>query len=117
VRPPFPYLVYLMLLLLSCAAEPRTSTTRETTSAPRADSLLPVRVDFSVKRQARGLLYVETERERLITTPEHPFATPRSGWMAASELSSGDLVISARFGAVRVSSLRRETPLRPVPCW
>jgi hypothetical protein len=67
-----------------------------------------------VKREATALVRLSTEREVFLTTPEHPFATPRSGWTPAGRLVPGDRVVSARVGEVRVVSLHHETPPRPV---
>jgi hypothetical protein len=60
-------------------------------------------------------VHLETEHEAFLTTPEHPFATPRSGWIRAGRLARGDWVVSARFGAVRLLSVRSEPAARPVP--
>jgi hypothetical protein len=58
---------------------------------------------------------LETEREAFLTTPEHPFATSHSGWIRAGRLVPGDWVVSERFGAVRLLSVRSEPAARPVP--
>jgi hypothetical protein len=83
----------------------------------RPDAELPKlvaqRVAATVKRHAEQLVRVETEREAFITTPEHPFATPRSGWIPAARLAAGDSVISAKFGSVRVLAVQSEKPPRP----
>jgi hypothetical protein len=72
-------------------------------------------VNAVVSRQARQLLYLETEGQSFVTTPEHPFATVDSGWVRAGELTPGDRVISAKFGSLRVSSVRTETRAQAVP--
>jgi hypothetical protein len=76
--------------------------------------LVAKHVTGTVQRQSRRLVHLQTERETLVVTPEHPFATADSRWVAAGELSSSDLVMSARFGAVRVLAVREEKLLRPV---
>jgi hypothetical protein len=60
------------------------------------------------------LVRIETEHETFLTTPEHPFATPRSGWVPAGHLGRGDSVVSARFGTLPVLSVRAEKAPRPV---
>jgi hypothetical protein len=72
-------------------------------------------VSATIQRQAWELVHLKTEHETFVVTPEHPFATPHSGWVGAGALSPGDLVQSARAGAARVSAVREETLLHPVP--
>jgi hypothetical protein len=95
-----------------CAAEPDTRAHGEATLRP---ALVSQRVNAVVRRQARQLLHLETEHQSFVTTPEHPFATVGSGWVRAGELAPGDRVISAKFGSLRVSSVRIETRAQPVP--
>jgi hypothetical protein len=77
--------------------------------------LVPQRVTATAKKQTSQLVHVRTEHETLIVTPEHPFATPGSGWVPAGALSPGDVVVSARFGTVPVSAVHTETFPRSVP--
>jgi len=77
--------------------------------------LTPQRVNAVVRRDSGELLYLETEHQSLVTTPEHPFATVGSGWIPARDLAPGDQVISAKFGSVRVLSVRLEVQREPVP--
>jgi hypothetical protein len=91
-----------------CGVEPDTRAHGEAT-------LVPQRVSAVVSRQARQLVYLDTEQQSFVTTPEHPFATVDSGWVRAGELAPGDRVISAKFGSLRVSSVRVETRAQPVP--
>jgi hypothetical protein len=101
-----------VIVCTGCAAEPDTRAHGEATLWP---ALVPQRVNAVVRRQARQLLYLETEHQSFVTTPEHPFATVDAGWIRAGELAPGDRVISAKFGSLRVSSVRIETRAQPVP--
>ena len=103
---------YLMCCVLGCAAEADANRPVQDAEPPQ---LLTQRVSGVVKREAATLVSIETEHEAFITTPEHPFATPHSGWIRAGQLVPGDRVVSARFGTVRVLSSRSEKPSRPVP--
>jgi hypothetical protein len=76
--------------------------------------LVSQRVTATVERNAERLVRLETERETFLTTPEHPFATPRSGWIPAGQLVPGDALVSASFGTLRIISVRSETPAHPV---
>ena len=73
------------------------------------------RVTGTVQREASRLVRLETERETLLTTPEHPFAAPGSGWIRAGRLVPGSWVVSERLGAVWLRSVRSEPVARPVP--
>jgi hypothetical protein len=73
------------------------------------------RVTATVKREALRLVRIETEHEGFLTTPEHPFATPDSGWVRAGLLVPDDWVVSAKLGTLRVVSVRSEGPAQPVP--
>jgi hypothetical protein len=79
-----------LLLLFGCTAKVEP---RRTNEAP-LPALVRQRVTATVKRQALQLVRLETEREAFLTTPEHPFATPRSGWVSAGRLVPGDWVVS-----------------------
>jgi hypothetical protein len=78
-------------------------------------ALVPQRVNAVVRRQARQLVYLETDRQSLVATREHPFAAADSGWVRAGELAPGDRVISAKFGSLQVASVRIETRAQPIP--
>jgi hypothetical protein len=78
-------------------------------------TLVAQRVTATVRREALQLVRIETEHEAFLTTPEHPFATPHSGWISAGRLVAGDWVVSERFGAVRLLSARSEPAAREVP--
>jgi hypothetical protein len=73
------------------------------------------RVAKTVKRQTGRLVRIETAHEKFIVTPEHPFATPGSGWIQAGRLAPGDKLVSAKFGTVRVLSVQSETLAQQVP--
>jgi hypothetical protein len=77
--------------------------------------LVAQRVTATVERDAARLVRIETEHERFVTTPEHPFATPESGWVSAGRLVPGDRVVSAKFGTLKILSVRTENTTRPVP--
>jgi hypothetical protein len=100
-----------LLLLLGCTGKVEPGRTGE----EALPTLVPQRVTATVKREAPRLVRLETEHEAFLTTPEHPFATPHSGWVSAGRLAPGDWVVSARFGAVRLLSVRSEPAARPVP--
>jgi hypothetical protein len=106
-----PSILGTFLLLLGCTAEVEPNRTGEA----RLPALVAQRVTATVRREALRLVRLETEHEVFLTTPEHPFATPRSGWIRAGQLVPGDWVKSERFGAVRLSSVRSERAARPVP--
>ena len=100
-----------LFLLLGCAAgEEPGRAGKEPSLALEAQ-----RVTATVKRQASRLVRLETHHEAILTTPEHPFATPGSGWSRAGRLAPGDWLVSERFGAVQILSVSSEPATRPVP--
>jgi hypothetical protein len=102
----------LALSLTGCGkAVPPGPSVRESLDS---SEIAPHRVTATIKRQAAELVHVQTERGTLVTTPEHPFAKAGWGWVAARELRPHDLVISARFGTVGVTSVRTEELAEPV---
>ena len=102
---------WVLLLLLGCsgAGEPGG------TGIERSPALVAQRVSATTRREAFRLVRLETEREVFHATPEHPFATPGSGWINAGRLAPGDWVVSERLGAVRLSSVHSEPTAQPVP--
>ena len=99
--------------MLGCTATVESKSGR-TGEAPSL-TVVAQRVTATVKREALRLVRLETERGSVLTTPEHPFAMPGSGWNSAGRLVLGDELVSERFGAVRLSSVRDEVVAQPVP--
>jgi hypothetical protein len=103
---------FLWFLGLLVACSPGTPSD-ERAQDPKPPQLVAARVTGTVKREAAWLVQIQTEHGVLLTTPEHPFATPQSGWIPAGRLARGDRVVSTRFGTVRVSSAQKQKPARP----
>ena len=100
-----------LLLALGCTAKVE--------SGRRGEAPLPTvvaqRVTATTKRAASRLVRLESEHDAFLTTPEHPFATLGSGWVSAGRLAPGDWLVSERFGAVRLRSVRNQPATRPLP--
>jgi hypothetical protein len=77
-------------------------------SASFRSTLSPRQVTGTVRLYTPVLVHVVTDRDRLVTTPEHPFATLHGGWVRAGQLEPGDFLLSARVGADRVLAVHRE---------
>jgi intein/homing endonuclease len=107
-----PLVGWMVGLLLGCAAE-RDAPFSGHDATPL--TLVAQRVTATVKKEAATLVRIETDGGVVVTTPEHPFATPEAGWIPAGQLAPGDRVVSARFGTARVVSARKEKPAQPVP--
>jgi uncharacterized protein YdcH (DUF465 family) len=100
----------VLCLVLSCATATKREDAMRDAEPPK---LVAQRVTATVKREAARLVQIQTEHDALLTTPEHPFATPDSGWIPAGRLVRGDRIVSARFGTVRVLSVQNEKPAQP----
>ena len=100
-----------LLFLQACTA--RVEPARTERELPPA--VVARRVMGTVRREASRVVRLESERETLLTTPEHPFAVPGSGWVSAGRLVPGNWVVSEKWGAVRLRSVRSEPVARPIP--
>jgi hypothetical protein len=66
------------------------------------------RVARTVQLHATSLIRVHTGNDSVVTTPEHPFARPSSGWTRATDLATGDELVSASEKSdVTIQSLER----------
>jgi intein/homing endonuclease len=100
-----------MLGASNCNAPMDPVKSRETAAE---EALVPWRVEGTVRRQTHILVHIETEYDKIITTPEHPFAVASAGYLAAKDLSPGDLLVSGKGGTLPVSSVRIEFQTQPV---
>jgi hypothetical protein len=107
-------LLFLIVLcpIVGCAPEMQPNDGMHEVEPPK---VVAQRVARTVNRQAERLVRIDTEHERFVVTPEHPFATPGSGWIQAGRLVPGAQLVSARFGTVRVLSVQNEKPTQRVP--
>ena len=101
---------FLLAQLFGCEGHGATAAS----SSRALAKLAPQRVSGTIQRHTRHLIHLQTERETLLVTPEHPFATLDSGWVAAGALSPNDWVVTGQSGAVRVAAVREEALRRPV---
>ena len=99
--------LWFLCLLVACAPRSTSSWT------PEPLKLVAEPVTATVKREAVRLVHLQTEHAVLVTTPEHPFATPEGAWTPAGQLVSGDQVLSARDGMLRVLSVQQEQRAEP----
>jgi Pretoxin HINT domain len=96
---------------LACSSKPAALER----SASFLSALSPRRVTGTVRLRAPVLVHIVTDTDRLITTPEHPFATLHGGWVPAGKLAPGDVLLRARAGEGRVVAVHREELVQPVP--
>lgn len=91
---------FTLLAVSSCSSESSPAPHRELTRQP---------VLGTTRRTTTTLVELQTESEKLVTTPEHPFAAG-ARWTRAAELKVGDTIQTAR-GSTRVLSVH----VRPTP--
>jgi hypothetical protein len=90
----------LLLAALGCSSDSVPATKHELTRRP---------VLATTRRTTTTLLELRTESEKLLTTPEHPFAAG-AGWTRAADLEVGDTIQTAS-GSTRVLGIqRRQVP-------
>jgi len=86
--------------------------------------------DIDGKRSMRGrvraaqcsgsadeLVEIAFAGERVVCTPNHPFATAQRGWLAARDLVAGERLVTTTGATVPVESVQRFRPEHPVPVY
>jgi hypothetical protein len=90
----------VLLIVFGCSSESVSTAHRELTRRP---------VLATTRRTTTTLVELHTETEKLVTTPEHPFAA-RAGWTRAADLKLGDTIQTASGTARVLGVQRRQVP-------
>ena len=66
------------------------------------------------KNTTDELIHVFVDCDEIITTPEHPFYVPFKGWVSATELRAGDILVTQSGKYVIIGKVEHETLELPV---
>lgn len=66
------------------------------------------------ERETHQLVTLETDQEKIVTTPEHPFWVEHLGYTEAGKLKVGDILITYNNQRVKVKAFRLRILARPV---
>jgi RHS repeat-associated protein len=59
-------------------------------------------------RQTKELLHIQIGKQKISTTPEHPFYVPQKGWVASIELRAGDKLLLRSGGIIVIEQVQHE---------
>lgn len=65
----------------------------------------------------RELIHLLVQGEEIVTTPTHPFYSPRKGWIAAIDLQKGDSLVLVHGEYVVVEQIQHELLERAIPVY
>jgi hypothetical protein len=65
-------------------------------------------------RQTKELLHIRVGKQKISTTPEHPFYVPQKGWVASIELRAGDKLLLRSGDVIVIEQVQHEILETPI---